>query len=76
MMYKLLMAGDSILNVTDNYVVIERIDGRVDLYGLSQDNGHIIVTEEPIASIGYVDEEDDEVVEKYVTDNGIEVIYF
>ncbi len=69
---RIMQAGDEVMNVTENRVVILRENGEVDIYKLTEKGGRIEMSNKPMLTIGY----EDMVEEEYITETNARVITF
>ena len=76
MRYGILNYGDQVLNITDNYLIIRRDNGTVDLYAFSGNGSEVMISPNPVATIGYSKEETDDPIGSFVTDSGVSIINF
>lgn len=53
MKVNVLSNGDRVLNVTNEFVAIERVNGEVDILPLTKENGGMWVDTQHILTIGY-----------------------
>ena len=76
MRYDILNYGDQVLNITDNYLIIRRDNGTVDLYAFSGNGSEVMISTNPVATIGYSKEETDDPIGSFVTASGVSIINF
>lgn len=75
MHYKLLNAGDQVLSVTDELLAVERNNGTVELYPLSQKDNTICINLQSSTVIDYIHEEDD-AGDEFITNEGVHIVNF
>ena len=76
MNYHLLFEGDRVLNVTNDYVVIERCSGIVDFFSISQLEKMSEDSVLPVITLDYTESIPCNDEESFTTEDGVSIINF
>lgn len=74
MVYDLMNTGDRILTITNNFLVIERHDGTVELYPFLKTNNRIMLDTNAVTTIGYIP--CNNAAKEYTIENGVHIVNF
>lgn len=76
MHYDLMNTGDRVLTITNEFLAIERFDGSVNLYPISNNNNKVILDTDAVTTVGYTPCSDDSEPDEYTTENGVHIVNF
>lgn len=76
MFYDLMNIGDRVVNITNEFLAIERCGGSVDIYPVISNENKITLNIGTVTTIGYTPCNDETETDEYITENGVHIVNF